>query len=198
MRNNRSDENNSNLKNMAVFGIYPTRRSAEGGVEALRNAGFSSSDVSVLLSSAASSKEFAHENSTKTPEGATTGALSGATVGGVLGWLAGIGTLAIPGVGPFIAAGPIMAALAGMGVGGALGGLTGALIGMGIPEYEAKRYEGRLNGGGILVSVHTGTNAEEVKAHQILEHSGAEDISNKSEKTGSSTRREDDSDTMQY
>ena len=121
------------MKNKAVYGIYPTRALAEQAVDQLKEAGFRSSDVSVLFASSTSSKEFAHEKSTKAPEGATTGTVSGAAVGGVLGWLAGIGSLAIPGVGPFIAAGPIMATLAGVGVGGALGGITGGLIGLGIP-----------------------------------------------------------------
>jgi hypothetical protein len=126
-------------KNTAVFGIYPNRTSAENAVDALKAADFRNSDISVLLPEGAGTKDFAHEKNTKAPEGATTGAGTGALLGGGLGWLLGIGALAIPGLGPFIAAGPIMAALAGAGVGGAVGGLTGALIGMGIPEYEAKR-----------------------------------------------------------
>src|ERR1017187_7107193 len=142
-------------KNTAVFGIYPTYVSVENGVDALKAAGFRNTDISVLFPENVGSKDFAHEKGTKAPEGAATGAGTGAVVGGTLGWLAGIGALAIPGLGPFIAAGPIMAALAGVGVGGAVGGLTGALIGMGIPEYEAKRYEGRIKDGGILLSVHS-------------------------------------------
>ena len=137
-------------KKTAVFGIYPDRASVDRGVEALKAAGFSNNDVSVLFPDKQGTKDFAHEKETKAPEGAATGAGTGAVLGGGLGWLAGIGALAIPGLGPFIAAGPIMAALAGAGVGGAVGGLTGALIGMGIPEYEAKRYEGRVKDGGIL------------------------------------------------
>src|SRR6266481_2337771 len=142
-------------KKTAVFGIYPDRSSVDRGVEALRAAGFSNNDVSVLFPDKQGTKDFAHEKETKAPEGAATGAGTGAVLGGGLGWLAGIGALAIPGLGPFIAAGPIMAALAGAGVGGTVGGLVGALVGMGIPEYEAKRYEGKLREGNILISVHT-------------------------------------------
>jgi hypothetical protein len=142
-------------KNTAVFGIYTDRSSVDRAVEALKAAGFSNNDVSALFPENKGTKDFVHEKSTKAPEGATTGAGTGALLGGGLGWLAGIGALAIPGLGPFIAAGPIMAALAGAGVGGAVGGLTGALVGMGIPEYEAKRYEGRVKDGGILLSVHS-------------------------------------------
>src|SRR5438093_783299 len=131
-------------KNTAVFGIYPTYTSVEGGVEALRSAGFRSTDISVLFPENVGTKDFAHRKGTKAPEGAAAGAGTGAVIGGTLGWLAGIGAIAIPGVGPFIAAGPIVAALAGVGVGGAIGGIAGALIGLGIPEYEAKRYEGRI------------------------------------------------------
>src|ERR1035437_1962703 len=140
-------------KNTAVLGIYPTYGSVESGVDALKAAGFRNTDISVLMPENVGTKDFAHEKGTKAPEGATTGARTGAVVGGTLGWLVGIGALAIPGLGPFIAAGPIMAALAGMGVGGAIGGITGALIGMGIPEYEGKRYEGRIKEGGNLLSV---------------------------------------------
>ena len=142
-------------KNTAVFGIYPMYAAVEGAVDALRAAGFRNTDISVLFPENAGTKDFAHEKGTKAPEGATAGAGTGAVVGGAPGWLAGIGALAIPGVGPFIAAGPLMAALAGAGVGGAVGGIAGTLIGMGIPEYEAKRYEGRVKSGGILLSVHS-------------------------------------------
>src|SRR5579872_3117339 len=141
-------------KNTAVFGIYRDRLSVESAVDTLRREEFRNTDISVLFPENQGTKAFAHEKNTKAPEGATRGAGSGAIIGGGLGWLAGIGALAIPGLGPFIAAGPIMAALAGVGAGGAIGGLTGALIGMGIPEYEAKRYEGRVKEGGILLSVH--------------------------------------------
>src|ERR1043166_353000 len=141
-------------KNTAVFGIYPNETALERGVEALRSANYRAEDISVLYPENVGTKDFGHVKATKAPEGTTTGAGTGAVVGGVLGWLAGIGAIAIPGVGPFIAAGPIMAALAGIGVGGAVGGLAGALVGMGIPEYEAKRYEGRIKNGGFLISVH--------------------------------------------
>src|SRR5438132_9508167 len=142
-------------KNTAVFGIYRDRAHVEQGVDTLVADGFRTADISVLLPENTGTKDFAHEKNTKAPEGATTGAGTGALLGGGLGWLVGIGALAIPGLGPFIAAGPIVAALAGAGAGGAIGGLTGALIGMGIPEYEAKRYEGRGKDGGILLSVHS-------------------------------------------
>lgn len=167
--------------NNAVFGIYASRLTAEQAVDTLQREGFRYEDVSVLFSSPDDTKAFATENATKAPEGATTGAVSGAAIGGVLGWLVGIGSLAIPGVGPFIAAGPIMAAIAGVGVGGTVGGLSGALIGYGIPEYEAKRYEGRLTNGGVLVSVHADDGVWAKKAKEILERTGAEDISTKSE-----------------
>jgi|ERR1700722_4707670 hypothetical protein len=168
-------------KNTAVFGIYSTRASAESAVDALKAAQFRNNDISVLLPENTGTKDFAHEKNTKAPEGATAGAGTGALLGGGLGWLVGIGALAIPGVGPFIAAGPIMAALAGAGVGGAVGGLTGALIGMGIPEYEAKRYEGRVKDGGILLSVHSDDSQWTKKAKEILERTGAQDISSTGE-----------------
>jgi hypothetical protein len=164
-------------KNKSVFGIYSSRSAVENAVSSLKSAGFQRSNVSVLVPENLGSKEIATEKNTKAPEGATTGAGSGAVIGGTLGWLVGIGALAIPGLGPFIAAGPIMAALAGMGVGGAVGGVTGALVGMGIPEYEAKRYEGRLQKGGILMSVHCDTSEEINRAKDILERTGAEDVS---------------------
>jgi Protein of unknown function (DUF3341) len=176
-------------KNTAVFGIYPHQTSVENGVDALRAAGFSNTDISVLFPANEGTKDFAHEKSTKAPEGATTGAGTGAVLGGGLGWLAGIGALAIPGLGPFIAAGPIMAALAGVGVGGAIGGLTGALIGMGIPEYEAKRYEGRVKNGGILLSVHSNTSDQIKVAKDVLKQTGAQDISSTGEAAGEKTPR---------
>src|SRR3981189_3350903 len=160
-------------KNTAVFGIYRDQAGVTRAVDTLRAEGFRNSDISVLFPENEGTKDFAHEKNTKAPEGATTGAGTGAVLGGTLGWLAGIGALAIPGLGPFIAAGPIMAALAGAGVGGAVGGLTGALIGMGIPEYEAKRYEGRVKDGGILVSVHSDSSEWTKKAKTILEQTGA-------------------------
>jgi hypothetical protein len=168
-------------KNTAVFGIYPTYAAVEGAVDALRAAGFRNTDISVLFPENAGTKDFAHEKGTKAPEGATTGAGTGAVVGGALGWLAGIGALAIPGVGPFIAAGPVMAALAGAGVGGAVGGIAGTLIGMGIPEYEAKRYEGRVRSGGILLSVHSDNSDWTKKAKNILESTGAQDVASTGE-----------------
>src|SRR5579884_1735234 len=141
-------------KNTAVFGIYRNSMDAERGADALVSAGFSNNDISVLMPDQQSSREFAHEKETKAPEGTTTGVIAGGAVGGTLGLLAGIGALAIPGLGPFIAAGPIMGALAGIGSGGVVGGIIGALVGMGIPEFEAKRYEGRIKEGGVLLSVH--------------------------------------------
>ena len=171
-------------KNTAVFGIYQNRAQAERGVDELIAAGFSSSDISVLMADTEGTRDFAHEKSTKAPEGAAAGAATGGAIGGTLGLLAGIGSLAIPGVGPFIAAGPIMGALAGLGVGGAVGGLVGALVGMGIPEYEAKRYEGRVKEGGILVSVHCDTSDEVSRAKDVLERTGAQDVSSAGEKAG--------------
>jgi hypothetical protein len=168
-------------KHTAVFGIYKSVYQAERAVDRIAAAGFSSSDISVLLPDNQSSKEFAHEKNTKAPEGTTTGVATGGVLGGTLGLLAGIGALAIPGVGPFIAAGPIMGALAGLGVGGAVGGLVGALVGMGIPEYEAKRYEGRVKDGGVLLSVHCDTSDEIARAKDLLKQTGAEDISSTGE-----------------
>src|ERR1700674_4338748 len=170
-------------KNTAVFGIYTDRSSVDRAVEALKSAGFSNNDVSALFPENQGTKDFATEKHTKAPEGASTGAGTGALLGGGLGWLAGIGALANPGLGPFIAAGPIMAALAGAGVGGAVGGLTGALVGMGIPEYEAKRYEGRVKDGGILLSVHSDDSEWTKKAKEVLERTGAQDISSTGEAT---------------
>ena len=168
-------------KNTAVFGIYRNRAELERGVDELRAANFRNEDVSVLFPDNVGSKEFAHEKHTKAPEGAATGATTGVVVGGTLGWLVGIGALAIPGVGPFIAAGPIMAALAGAGAFGAVGGLTGALVGAGIPEYEAKRYEGRVKDGGILLSVHCDNSDWTKRAKEILERTGAQDVSSTGE-----------------
>jgi hypothetical protein len=176
-------------KKTAVFGIYSTRDGVERATDAMVKSGFSTADISVLLpENLGGLKDIGTEKSTKAPEGATAGAASGATIGGVLGLLAGIGALAIPGVGPLIAAGPIMGALAGMGVGGAVGGFTGALIGMGIPEYEAKRYEGRLKKGGILFSVHCSTSDEVKRARGIVERTGGEDISSTSESSSTSKK----------
>lgn len=165
----------------AVFGIYDSRSAVEAGVDRLKADGFMSSDISVLLPDSPGSEKFAHDNSTKAPEGATTGAGTGLVLGGALGWLVGIGSLAIPGVGPFIAAGPIIALLAGAGAGAAIGGIAGALVGMGIPEYEAKRYESYVKDGGILLSVHTANSDLIKRAKTILEQTGARDISASSE-----------------
>ena len=177
-------------KKTAVFGIYKSRSHAENAVNRILEGGFTNNDVSVLLADAQSSKDFAHEKDTKAPEGATAGVTAGGVVGGGLGLLAGIGALAIPGVGPLIAAGPIMGALAGLGVGGAVGGLIGALVGMGIPEYEAKRYEGRVNDGGVLLSLHCDTSDEISRAKELLKETGAEDIASSGEE-GASSRDED-------
>src|ERR1700744_1139194 len=163
-------------KNKAVFGIYATVATAEAAVDHLIARGFTNSAISVLLPDDESTRAFAHEKSTKAPEGAATGVTTGGVVGGTLGLLAGIGALAIPGVGPLIAAGPIMAALAGLGVGGAVGGIVGALVGMGIPEYEAKRYEGAVKGGGTLLSVHCDTSEQVQAAKTALKQTGASDI----------------------
>src|SRR5258707_14093431 len=168
-------------KNTAVFGIYRDRTSVENAVDVLRQENFRNTDISVLFPENQGTKDFAHEKNTKAPEGAATGAGSGAVLGGTLGWLTGIGALAIPGLGPFIAAGPILAALAGVGAGGVVGGIAGALIGMGIPEYEAKRYEGRIKKGGILVSVHCDDSNWTYRAKTILQETGAEDISSTGE-----------------
>jgi hypothetical protein len=168
-------------KNTAAFGIYSTRAAVENAVSTLKAEGFRNSDISVLFADNEGTKDFAHEKGTKAPEGAAAGAGTGAVVGGTLGWLAGIGSLAIPGLGPFIAAGPIMAALAGAGVGAAAGGITGALVGLGIPEYEAKRYEGRVKSGGFLLSVHCDDSDWTKKAKRILERTGAEDVSSTGE-----------------
>ena len=176
-------------KNTAVFAIYPTSASAESAVDRLVAAGFSEQDVSVLMSDVDATREFAHEKSTKAPEGTAAGVTAGGVLGGVLGLLAGVGALAIPGVGPLIAAGPIMGALAGLGVGGAVGGLVGALVGLGIPEYEAKRYEGRVKDGGVLLSVHCNTSEEVTGAKKILEATGGEDIASTGESSSDSDEK---------
>ena len=181
----------TNNKKTAVFGLYPSVDRAEQAVDALLVASFSNSDVSVLMADSQSSKDFAHEKQTKAPEGTATGVAAGGTIGGTLGLLAGIGALAIPGVGPFIAAGPIMGALAGLGVGGAVGGLVGALVGMGIPEYEAKRYEGRVKDGGVLLSVHCDTSDQITRAKDILKRTGADDIASAGEEAVGATSSRD-------
>jgi hypothetical protein len=161
----------------AVFGIAKSVAQAEQIANGLKAAGFSGDDISVLFPDKEGTRDFAHEQHTKAPEGAATGAGTGGVLGGALGWLVGIGSLAIPGVGPLIAAGPIMAALAGAAVGAAAGGLAGALVGLGIPEYEAKRYEGKIREGNILISVHTDDGNEVNRAKEIFKREGAEDIS---------------------
>src|SRR5271165_5258787 len=169
-------------KKVGVFGIYSTRVGVENAVDALVRAGFPSPDISVLLpENLAGTKEMGTEKATKAPEGTSVGVTAGGAIGGTIGVLAGIGTLAIPGLGPFIAAGPIMAGLAGLGVGGAVGGLIGALVGMGIPEYEAKRYEGRVKAGGILLSVHCDTSEEITRAKDLLKQTGAQDVASTGE-----------------
>jgi hypothetical protein len=169
-------------KKTGVFGIYSTRVAVENATDSLIRAGFPAADISVLLpESLGGPKDMGTEKATKAPEGAAAGVTTGGLIGGTLGVLAGVGLLAIPGLGPFIAAGPIMAGLAGLGVGGAVGGVTGALIGMGIPEFEAKRYEGRLQKGGILLSVHCDTSDEINRAKEVLKATGAEDIASAGE-----------------
>jgi hypothetical protein len=165
----------------AVFCLAQTEAQAIMIVNELKAAGFSENDISVLFPDRSGTRDFAHEQHTKAPEGAATGAGTGGLLGGALGWMVGIGALAIPGLGPFIAAGPIMAALSGAAAGAALGGITGALIGLGIPEYEAKRYEGKIKEGNLLISVHTDTSTERTRAREIFEHAGAEDISDTAE-----------------
>jgi hypothetical protein len=168
------------MKN-AVYCIAQTRTQAETIVGELKNAGFLNTEISVLFSDKSGTRDFSHEQNTKMPEGATTGGVAGMGTGAVLGWLAGIGSLAIPGVGPFIAAGPIMAALGGAAVGGAAGGLIGGLIGMGIPEYEAKLYDGKIRGGNSLISVHTENSDQVAIVKGIYKRAGAEDINSTSE-----------------
>jgi len=168
-------------KNTAVFAIFRTRDQVERAIEGLRMNGYRAEDISVLLPENVGNKEMGTEKNTKSLEGAATGGATGAAALGVLGWLAGVGSLAIPGIGPFIAAGPIMAALAGMGAGAVLGGAAGALVGIGIPEYEAKRYEGLVRQGGILMSVHCDDSEWTSRAKKLLEQLGAEDISSTGE-----------------
>lgn len=168
-------------KNRAVYGIYATRIEAENAVDQLLASGYRTEDLSVLMQDNVGTKDFAHEKATKAPEGTATGVVAGGAIGGTLGLLAGVGALAIPGLGPFIAAGPIMATLAGIGSGGVVGGIVGALVGMGIPEYEAKRYEGRIKEGGILLSVHCDSADWVKKSKEVLRESGAQNISSSGE-----------------
>jgi hypothetical protein len=174
-------------RNKAVFGIYASTAQAESAVNALIPAGFASEDVSVLMPDQQSTREFAHHKDTKAPEGATAGVTTGGVIGGTLGVLVGLGSLAIPGLGPLLAAGPIVAGLAGLGAGGAVGGLIGALVGMGIPEYEAKRYEGRVRDGGVLLSVHCETAGEVLRAKEVLKSTGATDIAASGESAAAAT-----------
>lgn len=160
----------------AVTCIARSDTQARSIVTALKDAGFRGADISVLFPDTEGSRDFAHEQHTKAPEGAATGAATGGVLGGVVGFLAGIGTLAIPGVGPLIAAGPILAALSGAGAGAAVGGVTGALVGAGIPEYEAKLYEGKIREGNILIAVHTDDADQRARAKDIFEDQLAEDI----------------------
>ncbi len=168
-------------KNTAAFGIFASREMAENAVDRLIASGFRNEDISVLLQDNVGTKDFAHEKHTKAPEGTATGVVAGGVIGGTIGVLAGIGLLAVPGLGPLVAAGPIIAALTGVGSGGVVGGVIGALIGMGIPEYEAKRYEGRIKEGGILLSVHCDNSEWIGKAKQVLRETGGEDISSADE-----------------
>ena len=177
------------MSQKSVFCIANSTLQAERIVSALKAEGFSNNDISALFPDKAGTRDFAHEKGTKAPEGAAAGASAGAVLGGALGWLAGIGALAIPGVGPFVAAGPIAAALSGVAVGGAVGGITGSLIGLGIPEYEAQRYEGKIKEGGILLSVHTDDSEQLKAAKQIFERCGAQDISSSGEASADEPRK---------
>jgi len=165
----------------SVYCLAQSEAQAARIADRLRTDGFTPGDISVLFPDKRSTRDFAVDNSTKMPEGAAVGATTGAAVGGALGWMAGIGALAIPGLGPLIAAGPIMAALSGMAAGGTLGGLSGALVGMGVPEYEAQRYEGKLKEGHLLISVHTDTSEESARVRKIFTEEKAEAISTGSE-----------------
>ncbi len=167
----------------SVFCIATSEQQANRIIDDLLRSGFTNNDVSVLFPDKTTTKNFAHEKGTKAPEGAVAGAGAGAVVGGTIGVLAGIGLLAIPGLGPFIAAGPIMAALSGAAVGGTVGGMTGALVGLGIPEYEAKRYEGRIKEGNVLISAHCEDGEEVSRAKEIFKNGGAEDIAAAGEKS---------------
>lgn len=164
------------MSQKSVFCIATSRDQADRIVSSLQTANFSNNDISVLFPDKGTTRDFAHEKNTKAPEGAVTGAGTGGVLGGALGWVAGIGALAIPGVGPFIAAGPIIAALSGAAIGAAVGGIAGGLIGLGIPELEAKRYEGKVKAGNILISVHTENSEEITRAKEIFTDAGAEDI----------------------
>jgi hypothetical protein len=175
-------EQQMSVKKVGVFGIYASRLAVENATDSLIKAGFPASDISVLMpETLGGAKDMGTEKATKAPEGTAAGVTAGGVIGGTLGVLAGVGLLAIPGLGPFIAAGPIMAGLAGLGVGGAVGGVTGALIGMGIPEFEAKRYEGHLQKGGILLSVHCDTPGEIMRAKEVVKSTGGEEVTSTGE-----------------
>jgi hypothetical protein len=176
-------------RNMSVIGIVESRPLAESIVSALQNRGFATDQISALFPDKWGTSDFAHEHNTKAPEGAVAGAASGGLIGGTIGLLAGIGALAIPGLGPFIAAGPLMAALSGIGAGAAVGGLSGALIGLGIPELEAKKYEGKIRGGNILLAVHVTDKDQQRLAEEVLERGGAHDIHATSESSVPSEMR---------
>lgn len=169
------------MSDKSVFAIATSRSRAESIVNDLKDAGFSNNEISVLFPDEGTTRDFAHETNTKAPEGAVTGATTGGVIGGALGWIAGIGALTIPGIGPFVAAGPIVAALSGVGLGAAVGGIAGALIGLGIPEIEAKRYEGKIRKGNLLHSVHAADSGAADRAKRILKVAGAEDITTASE-----------------
>ena len=170
-------------KDIAAFGLYQSYQRLESAVEAFRAAGFRNSDISVLMPKAEGSRDFAHEAHTKAPEAAVAGAGAGVVAGGVLGWLIGLGTIAVPGLGALVAAGPIIAALAGVGAAGTAGGLIGAMVGIGIPEYEAKRYEGRIRKGHLLLSVHCDDRDWARRAEEILEATGGRDVVKTTEST---------------
>lgn len=178
-------------KNEVVFGICTNRNILESAVEALKTAGFPAADVALLAPESLGQSGLTTEKASKAPEGAAVGAGSGLLLGGALGWFVGVGALAIPGIGPLIAAGPILAALAGAGVGSAVGGVAGGLVGMGIPEYEAKRYEGKITAGGTLLSIYCETTEQRDRAKQMLLAAGAEDVSSTSASTGSSISTEE-------
>jgi uncharacterized protein YcfJ len=175
----------------SVFGIFRDQETLDRTVNILKAQNFRNSDISVLMPSKEGTKDFAIKKNTKAPEGATTGAATGAVAGGIFGWLVGAGALAIPGLGPFIAAGPIMAAIAGAGLGGTVGGIAGGLIGLGIPEFEAQRYEGYVKEGGMLISIHVDDKVWETKAREILEENGATNIATTSEKKSDSDMQYD-------
>jgi hypothetical protein len=178
------------MKNIAAFGIYPDQTAVNDAVDTLKRAGFRSTDISVLFPENLGSKDFAHEKHSKAPEGAVAGGSSGAVLGAAAGWIVGAGSLMIPGLEPMAVAGPVMGMLGGMGVGVTLGGLTGALIGAGVPEYEAKRYEGRMKTGGILLSVHCDNAVWAKTAKDLLKQTGARHIATAGEARADFARSE--------